>query len=1518
AKQTHFDQVNSSGHQEPLLEATGFFRAVPVTIGQSSENVHETSTDVGAPLYGNQSKAFRDISRDTGNFGQRVQHHQLDVHQNHSSQVVQPSHNQQDTHPNHYLENIHQKHHTQAYYLNHFTQDVQKNQYSQDVHINHHSQDVHATHHTQDVHINHHSQDVHTTHHSQDAHTTHHSQDAHANHHSQDVHINHQSQDVHSNDHYQEVNSNYCSQDVYSQHYPRDVHPPHESNSSRFTEDSRCGVPGVIVNTPGLYSSRTQHPVGGAERPLQEDDRDATSLHSLLTNPRCSSDTNPGLLDYRQYFEKEVDIPPHNIDPSRKEHLFNVNGNRLSDMSKNNHLSNSSKNVTVAKNNLTNQMVHHDQNFDRDSDNLSQITAPSIFDIDHRSVDGIAVVAPLDSNPSAIRGSLLGASNPACQNTDRLDSRYSTSYGIHQNSLQTPNPSKYMYLSSSQGDGKRHQSTSPLYLPDESHEINQSPEYYNVACSMPDLRIPQKVPLGYKSHNASERALLSHTQSTPQAEIPIQDGAFKTHAAEVVQDQQNFRGNPRFVYEDCIRDQRIIPQGLHQGHLSSAYPMTDIKNGTLSKNSHTLTCPSVASCYPRQHSRSLVEKQPRSRLQQQPYLALHENPRLPLQQQTDLPPKQDPHFQLQPNSQLHQDPHSQLQQDPHSQLQQDPHSQLQQDPHSQLQQNLHSPEHQYQNSKLQQDPHLQLQQDPHSQLQQPAHFSLQQHPHSSPCKHRQPDYVQQHNTEQKEDLVKPPQGISELQHRSTVFESQPMSSMEQLHPDHVAMRRPLVGGAGRANRFSWHPEAAASSSSTLGLPGPSTDLQRSSLDLGNLPLLQKQIRASSELCLQASRRHLFASSADIYKLFSSHRHSHRPSSSLACPLSPLTRRIPSDSFSAVLSSNNDCSGLNRGKDPSRHSFYTSNPAATKANHLYTSSPPPVERFQLTHVGKSERGSVFHGREMNNRNHNFQHSSLLHQASTQPFTDPPLDNHIIQFAQASSSHQTTPRLTLAKSSHLDHFYSDPQTEPSVDPIHAGPAQPTRAAHSQEAEDLNPQAFPGLGQGLATGLHALALQRQSSGYSSETELQQIEHNARAVKKHFQHSRKLAKENRQVPEPEPGNPAQEFVALNTSADHDSITTAGTEESVVDEFVPIDVRNRRSYSAEPVYVNQMMMGKGAGGRNQTVTEKQTDDIPPPLPARRQRPASVSLAQQHVGLNKPCQISQAPIFFEAPPCMQENPYLDPMVFDYLSERQKPALYHHHYYNHHHHQEQQQQQQQDEQQRLPQHFQQHSTYQHKNGSLFHSNNSSPTNEIPVFTQNQVINFQRRPVTITSHIPSDPLTPVSHNLDNSPRQRTNIKSSEDGTDNHCNAGCSDANGVNNFRLSETHDAINNSRKQPASSGNAKSLPVLDTGSSTYPHLQNISHRPEVDLEQRPGKLTGDKRSSSSATQQTSSGSQKQKHERPDLVTSDVAPTPECRSDNTRFVSQTAPLSPVELAQVLEVPFSTNIISDEQGDRLSTLV
>lgn len=44
--------------------------------------------------------------------------------------------------------------------------------------------------------------------------------------------------------------------------------------------------------------------------------------------------------------------------------------------------------------------------------------------------------------------------------------------------------------------------------------------------------------------------------------------------------------------------------------------------------------------------------------------------------------------------------------------------------------------------------------------------------------------------------------------------------------------------------------------------------ERHSLDLCNIPQLQKQIRATSELCLQASRRHMFASSADIHKLFS--------------------------------------------------------------------------------------------------------------------------------------------------------------------------------------------------------------------------------------------------------------------------------------------------------------------------------------------------------------------------------------------------------------------------------------------------------------------------------------------------------------------------------------------------------------------------------------------------------------------------------------------------------------------------
>lgn len=50
-------------------------------------------------------------------------------------------------------------------------------------------------------------------------------------------------------------------------------------------------------------------------------------------------------------------------------------------------------------------------------------------------------------------------------------------------------------------------------------------------------------------------------------------------------------------------------------------------------------------------------------------------------------------------------------------------------------------------------------------------------------------------------------------------------------------------------------------------------LEQNSLNLENIPRLQKQIKATSELCLQASRKHTFASSADIHKLFSGQRRS---------------------------------------------------------------------------------------------------------------------------------------------------------------------------------------------------------------------------------------------------------------------------------------------------------------------------------------------------------------------------------------------------------------------------------------------------------------------------------------------------------------------------------------------------------------------------------------------------------------------------------------------------------------------
>lgn len=96
------------------------------------------------------------------------------------------------------------------------------------------------------------------------------------------------------------------------------------------------------------------------------------------------------------------------------------------------------------------------------------------------------------------------------------------------------------------------------------------------------------------------------------------------------------------------------------------------------------------------------------------------------------------------------------------------------------------------------------------------------------------------------------------------FPSQSYPSFTQPH--HMPSGSPMASPSERA---SWQQLGSSFDQHLLeSRKLTKVGLDRNSLDLGNIPKIHKQIRAVSDLCLQASRKHMFASSADIHKLFS--------------------------------------------------------------------------------------------------------------------------------------------------------------------------------------------------------------------------------------------------------------------------------------------------------------------------------------------------------------------------------------------------------------------------------------------------------------------------------------------------------------------------------------------------------------------------------------------------------------------------------------------------------------------------
>ncbi|KAH9510355.1 hypothetical protein Btru_042876 [Bulinus truncatus] len=179
-------------------------------------------------------------------------------------------------------------------------------------------------------------------------------------------------------------------------------------------------------------------------------------------------------------------------------------------------------------------------------------------------------------------------------------------------------------------------------------------------------------------------------------------------------------------------------------------------------------------------------------------------------------------------------------------------------------------------------------QDPPKQYEpQPQHnVHLQQKPSPSPTYHQQqrPPVPPNHRY-----VNLQPQYASaiDVSRTESFARESPYSAVEdQASPDFpdVVLRRSRSSASPRTapprlDRYSWQPESYSGQQGYSDQDGKLRTVQeRSSLDLGSIPQLQRQIRATSELCRQASRRHMFASSADIYKLFSGQKKQPTPAS----------------------------------------------------------------------------------------------------------------------------------------------------------------------------------------------------------------------------------------------------------------------------------------------------------------------------------------------------------------------------------------------------------------------------------------------------------------------------------------------------------------------------------------------------------------------------------------------------------------------------------------------------------------
>ncbi|GFN75883.1 hypothetical protein PoB_000238900 [Plakobranchus ocellatus] len=1078
---------------------------------------------------------------------------------------------------------------------------------------------------------------------------------------------------------------------------------------------------------------------------------DSSPFNSLEHEQQNGVDRKDGWINYQEYFQKEVDIPAHNIDTSRKGKYSNIKCDAIPDMDINHHLQAKDRKVSSEKEN-----------------------------------------PPLSRNYQRI------------ENT-RSDGTQTNDESNFHNNVQF---------------GLSHIGDSIVTVQPHQRETTDT-------CMSPN-----------PSAGGADPPVLAYSRN-PGSKFPLRNETFSNDSLS----------QPQHTISETIR------------------PVIDAQNVTYHRQAFSEDSKQISEnvfCQIPPQNRELLQEQ--HGLQQNPY------------SNHDL---NSPHVQLTSS-------HANLYQESHEQpVYHQMHSYIQFPQNSQTKNQYDSTS----NQELQQQNSLSRTHDtlPANTLTSMGHAHISQ---ILPQHHRQ----QQQQFQQQQiqnDGVHPLQGFSELQHG---YDSQLSLHNLAYPPDEepVTLRRPHGKPSGRAqsshaDRYSWQP---GNTSSRQMLDNVPSLLHRSSLDLGNISNLQKQIRATSELCLQASRRHMFASSADIYKLFSTHRP--RPGSSLASPASsPAFNHKPVTSVDGttahVASSIN--SDFRRDNNTFRYSFHsTSTQSLLESARMKKRMSPFLDSgyaFPDKGVSSGSSANNFFDEHVNHTYSSPHFSSLynplLNDTQRQQGTAYPsvpvrgdhsigtlkqdLDRAPSQSLVTNDKYPFSQIEAYSPSEHRSHISLEQKTENMLDANKLIISSQLQNAGSKILQNFHIRP-------PSVELQIPALQRQSSGYSSETELQQIEYNAKEVKKQYHHSRKQAQQKR--PLPQPPNPMQEFIALNVSAEHDSTTTAGTEDSTTDDFVPIDLGLRKSTSAEPVYMNQLMMGAQWNEKEDKTNMENIPqaDRPPPLPQRRQRPASTTAApnslstqqrpseEMHSPANRPQHSLQAPLIFEGS-TSEENKFYPKEI---VNER---SLQHNN----------------DFRQNLNCH------QETKNGS-----NSNHNSDRPVFTQNQVINFQNRPVTITSHIPISPL-PQTHAPNRSAFDFTHSKNSSSNHDN-----------ISNISYTNT---THNTNSIPYTSNNNSSVlkpnfcnsPSHSTSASSYPdnhrvQKQRCSTKPSLVL----------------VLPQRYEASQRMKDNVPPGSAAIVTPGAAASSPGSTSV----PMSPLEIAQVLEVPFATNIISDEQGDRLSTLV